>query len=66
MRATKSPSKSNISPSRASPVRPSFVAKSIAHDIIDPIYGNNDPITASVKMRINEGSFMSTVKAKKE
>ena len=66
MRGAKSPSKANVSPSRASPVRPSFVQSSAPHDFIDPIYENNDPIAVSIKSRVAEGSFMSVVKAKKE
>ena len=36
---------------------------SAAEDVVDPIYNNKDPIAASIKIRKDDGSHLSVVKA---
>lgn len=53
----KSPGRSG--PAGAEPIR----AMSAAEDLVDPVYHNKDPITASIKIRKDDGSHLSVVKA---
>jgi hypothetical protein len=54
------------SPRKTLPVAPTYEAKSLANDIIDPIYENVDPIGVTNKARLAEGSPAAQVSGRKE
>lgn len=63
MAVRKSPSPSGGSPRN---FKPSFTVASAKTDTIDPIYKNKDPISASVKERVDDGGTILSVVRKKK
>lgn len=45
--------------------KPNFEQPSAAKDVVDPIYENKDPISASIKIRMEAGSLMSVQRSGK-
>lgn len=60
--------KSMSPPGQGSPksYKPSFQVASAKEDIVDPIYKNKDPISTSVKERVDDGGSILSVKRKKK
>ncbi len=46
--------------------QPGFEIKSLENDKIDPVYENVDPIGVTNKLRIQEGSVVALIPARKE
>lgn len=63
MAVRKSPSPGAGSPKN---YKPSFAVASAKTDTVDPIYKNKDPISASVKERIDDGGTVLSVVRKKK